>query len=97
MNCQQIQKLIHAHHDGELDVANTLQVDEHLADCPACFQAARQLSALSGALKEPALRQRLAALGAEPAGSSPEELARFVRAEYDKWGQVVREAGIRLD
>jgi len=49
------------------------------------------------ALKDPALRQRLATLGAEPAGSSPEELARFVRAEYDKWGQVVREAGIRLD
>lgn len=49
------------------------------------------------ALNDPALRQRLATLGAEPAGSSPEELARFVRAEYDKWGRVVREAGIRLD
>lgn len=56
MNCQQIQKLIHAHHDGELDVANTLQVDEHLADCPACFNAARQLSALSGAMKDSSLR-----------------------------------------
>ena len=44
MNCQQIQKLIHAHHDGELDAANTLQVDEHLADCPACFATLRQLS-----------------------------------------------------
>lgn len=49
------------------------------------------------ALSDPALRQRLATLGAEPAGSSPGELARFVRAEYDKWGRVVREAGIRLD
>jgi len=58
---------------------------------------ARLNAEVVGALKEPALRQRLAALGAEPAGSSPEELARFVRAEYDKWGQVVREAGIRLD
>ncbi len=50
-----------------------------------------------GALNDPALRQRLETLGAEPAGSSPEELARFVRAEYDKWGRVVREAGIRLE
>ena len=56
MNCQQVQKLIHAHHDGELDVANTLQVDEHLADCPSCFNAARQLSALTGALRSPELR-----------------------------------------
>lgn len=56
MNCQQVQKLIHAHHDGELDVANTLQVDEHLADCPGCFNTARQLSALSAALRNSELR-----------------------------------------
>lgn len=56
MNCQQVQKLIHAHHDGELDVANTLQVDEHLADCPSCFNAARRLSALSGVLRNSELR-----------------------------------------
>jgi anti-sigma factor RsiW len=56
MNCQQIQKLIHAHHDGELDAANTLQVDEHLADCPGCFGALRQLSVLRGALQIEGLR-----------------------------------------
>ena len=49
------------------------------------------------ALKDPALLERLAKLGAEPVGSTPEELQRFVRSEYDKWGQVVRQAGIRLD
>ncbi|EDY18267.1 putative transmembrane anti-sigma factor [Chthoniobacter flavus Ellin428] len=58
MNCEQVQKLIHAHHDGELDVANTLQVDEHLADCPSCFNAVRQLSALRGALQDSELRFR---------------------------------------
>ena len=56
MNCQQIQKLVHAHHDGELDAANTLQIDEHLADCPHCFGMLRQLSALSGALQNEGLR-----------------------------------------
>jgi anti-sigma factor RsiW len=56
MNCQQIQKLIHAYHDGELDAANTMQVDEHLADCPACFAATRQLSVLRTALQAPELR-----------------------------------------
>ena len=49
MNCPQIQKLIHPHHDGELDAANTLLVDEHLADCPACFDLSRRLSTLRGA------------------------------------------------
>lgn len=49
------------------------------------------------ALQDPALRQRLATLGAEPAGGTPEELAHFVRSEYDKWGKVVRAAEIRLD
>ncbi|HEV7402228.1 MAG TPA: anti-sigma factor [Chthoniobacteraceae bacterium] len=56
MNCPQIQKLIQAHHDGELDAANTLQVDEHLADCPQCFDALRRLSTLRGALQNDALR-----------------------------------------
>jgi len=56
MNCQQIQRLIHAHHDRELDAANTLQVDEHLADCPRCFTATRQLSALRDVLQNPELR-----------------------------------------
>lgn len=58
----------------------------------------RKLNAeVVSALKDPALLQRLKALGAEPAGSTPDELQRFVRSEYDKWGKVVRQAGIRLD
>jgi anti-sigma factor RsiW len=56
MNCQQIQKLIHAHLDGELDAANTLDVDAHLADCPACYESWRRLSALRGALRNQELR-----------------------------------------
>jgi anti-sigma factor RsiW len=55
MNCQQIQKVIHAHHDGELDVAHTAEVDDHLADCPRCFAESRNLAALRGALKADAL------------------------------------------
>ncbi|WP_382322744.1 tripartite tricarboxylate transporter substrate-binding protein [Hydrogenophaga sp. UC242_50] len=62
---------------------------------PAIVQ--RLQAEVVSALKDPALLQRLSALGAEPAGSTPEELSRFVRSEYDKWGKVVRQAGIRLD
>jgi anti-sigma factor RsiW len=56
MNCSQIQKLLHAHHDGELDAAHELQVDEHLADCPQCFGLTRNLSTLRRALQNDALR-----------------------------------------
>ena len=69
MNCQDIQKLIHAHHDGELDVPSVLEVDRHLADCPACFQAARNLDALTSALSDEELRYR-----------APKELRQSIRA-----------------
>jgi len=62
---------------------------------PAIVQ--RLQAEVVSALKDPALLQRLSTLGAEPVGSTPEELSRFVRSEYDKWGKVVRQAGIRLD
>jgi len=45
-----------AGHDGELDAAHEMQVDEHLADCPQCFGLTRNLSTLRGALQNDALR-----------------------------------------
>jgi tripartite-type tricarboxylate transporter receptor subunit TctC len=39
-------------------------------------------------------RQRLLQLGFEPVGTTPEQLAAFVRSERDKWGRVIRAAGI---
>jgi tripartite-type tricarboxylate transporter receptor subunit TctC len=41
--------------------------------------------------------QRLAADGAEPVGSSPEEFAAFIKSEIDKWAKVARAAGIRSE
>ena len=43
------------------------------------------------------MRARLEAEGAEPSGGSPEEFGRFFRAEIDKWGKVIRAAGIKLE
>jgi anti-sigma factor RsiW len=56
MNCQQAQKLIPAVHDAELDAANTLQLEEHISDCPTCFRSLRAISYLSADLRNPALR-----------------------------------------
>src|SRR5215475_8013762 len=46
------------------------------------------------ALADPATRARLEQLGVGVIGSSPEELAIFLKAEMDKWGPVIKEAGI---
>jgi tripartite-type tricarboxylate transporter receptor subunit TctC len=52
---------------------------------------------VSAALDSPEVKERLAKLGAEPAPLPPEEFARFVRAEVEKWAKVVRTSGIAAD
>jgi tripartite-type tricarboxylate transporter receptor subunit TctC len=49
---------------------------------------------LAAALATAELRARLAVLDVEPIGSTPEELARFLRSEYEKWNKVIRSVGI---
>jgi tripartite-type tricarboxylate transporter receptor subunit TctC len=49
------------------------------------------------ALQMPDVRERLAGMGAEPSGESPAELAARIKAEYDRWGEVVRKANIKAD
>jgi tripartite-type tricarboxylate transporter receptor subunit TctC len=46
------------------------------------------------ALRSREMKQRLAADGAEPLGSTPAEFAAFIRRELDKWGGVVESAKI---
>jgi len=48
-------------------------------------------------LRAPDVLQRLAADGAEPVGSSPEEFAAFIKSEIDKWARVASAAGIRAE
>jgi tripartite-type tricarboxylate transporter receptor subunit TctC len=46
-------------------------------------------------LNEREVRDRMETLGAEPAGNSPEEFARFIRDDQAKWSKLMREAGIK--
>ena len=46
------------------------------------------------ALNDPATKQKLESLGVVVQGSTPAELAAFLKAEMDKWGPVIKEAGI---
>jgi tripartite-type tricarboxylate transporter receptor subunit TctC len=47
------------------------------------------------ALRAPDLKERLVALGADPVGNSPAELAEMLKRESARWGELVRKAGIR--
>ena len=59
--------------------------------------ALRLQGAVAAAVQAPEVRERLAALGADPVADSPAEFAAFCRREYDRWGRLVRDAKVRLD
>ena len=48
-------------------------------------------------LKQPAVRETLAKQGVEIVTSTPDELGSLVAKEINRWGQVVKDAGISLD
>ena len=58
---------------------------------------ARINSALNDALRTPELLKTLQAQGAEAVGGTPEDFDRVVRADFVKWGRVVKEYGARVD
>src|SRR5438105_8795696 len=43
------------------------------------------------------VREKLTTLGAEPVGNSPEEFAALVKTEVDKWAEVVKQSGAKVD
>ena len=47
------------------------------------------------ALAHPQVVAALHKTGTEPKSSSPEEFAAYIKREYDTWGKVVKEAGIK--
>ena len=48
------------------------------------------------ALSDPATKERLEQLGVVVVGSTPAELATFLKSEMDKWGPVIKGAGITM-
>jgi tripartite-type tricarboxylate transporter receptor subunit TctC len=49
------------------------------------------------AVHQPDLRQKIEPLGLEATGLGPAETARILRADYDKWGPVIRASGFKAD
>jgi tripartite-type tricarboxylate transporter receptor subunit TctC len=58
---------------------------------------ARLNQAIVKALKSPEAIKLLDKQGVEPQPGTPQELAKYTRREYDTWGKVVKEAGIKAE
>jgi tripartite-type tricarboxylate transporter receptor subunit TctC len=52
-------------------------------------------AAIVKVLSEPDIAQKLSSQGADPAPGSPEDLARYMRADHERWTKVIRTAGIK--
>ena len=48
-------------------------------------------------MKDPAMVEKLQAMGAKPIGNTPEEFAQFIAAERAKWAQVIKDANVSID
>ncbi|HEX2566652.1 MAG TPA: tripartite tricarboxylate transporter substrate binding protein [Burkholderiales bacterium] len=58
---------------------------------------ARLNGAAVKALEAPATRERLLSLGLNPAPDTPQEFARFIRGELERWAKVARAVNIRAE
>ena len=54
-------------------------------------------AAIRDALKTKLVQEGLARLAFEPGGESPAEFARIVKADYDKWGPIVKASGFTAE
>ena len=43
------------------------------------------------------VKDLLSAQGADPVGNTPEAFTAYVRAEIDKWAQVIKRAGVKAE
>jgi len=54
-------------------------------------------SGIGSAVTSPDVKERLAALGAEPSVKSPDQFDRYVREEIKKWAKVVKDSGAKAE
>jgi tripartite-type tricarboxylate transporter receptor subunit TctC len=54
-------------------------------------------AAFVAALNDATAAEKIRGLGAEPASSSPEQFAQFIRSESAKWGKLIADAGIKSE
>jgi len=52
---------------------------------------------IAAAVRDPDVRKRLADLSADPVGGTPAETASFMRAEVERWNNVIKAANVKLE
>ena len=52
---------------------------------------------IAKAVRVPEVRDRMLALGLEPTSQTPDEMAVFLKAEQQRYGDIIRNANIRID
>ncbi len=69
-----------------------------LAPAATPMEIVRRLNAeINRILQTAEVRERLAALGTEPTGGTPEQFAQLIRADTARWAKVVADARIRIE
>jgi anti-sigma factor RsiW len=58
MKCQDVQHLLHAYSDAELDLVRQVEIEDHLTDCTDCAEQERRLRSLRAVISSPALYYR---------------------------------------
>jgi len=59
--------------------------------------AEKVAAGVAEALRNPDVLRRLSELSADPLGMTPAETAAFMKQETERWGSVIRSAGVKLD
>ncbi len=73
MSCERAEELIHGYLDGELDLARSLEVEQHMHECQICARAYRNQTTLRSSLKNEALYY-----------GAPEKLKKRIQASLRK-------------
>jgi tripartite-type tricarboxylate transporter receptor subunit TctC len=55
----------------------------------------RLSAAAMAAVADPALNKRMVEMGLEPTGYGPDQLATILKADFDRWGEVIRASGFK--
>jgi tripartite-type tricarboxylate transporter receptor subunit TctC len=59
--------------------------------------ATKLQSAMAEALKLPDVTKRIQDMSAQPVGSTPAETAALFKEEAERWGKIIRAAGIKAE
>jgi anti-sigma factor RsiW len=84
LNCREMQTLSHGYVDGELDLMKSLEIEQHLQECPECARAHASLQAIRAAIKDSDLYSR-----------TPPGLAKRVRSSVRRASHEDRTSRLR--